>query len=166
MKVLVLVRHAKSDWGDQDLPDFDRPLNERGKRDAPRMAAYLKQSGVVPQRIISSPAKRTRKTAKIFAEYSGSDDSIVDFDSAIYEATTDDLLNVIRRFDDVECCMLVGHNPGITNLANYFINNKSSYIENVPAAGVVVLKFNVLSWQLLKPGSADLVYFVTPAGIK
>ena len=166
MKILVLVRHAKSDWGDRDLPDFDRSLNERGKRDAPRMATYLKQYGIVPQRIISSPANRARTTAKIFAESLGLNESIVSFVSDIYDATVDDLLAVVRCFDeDAACCMLVGHNPGMTNLANQLMSRQSGHIENIPTAGIVILNLDISGWQLLESNQAQLVSFMKPADL-
>lgn len=163
MKTLILVRHAKSSWDNHTLDDFERPLNERGKRDAPRMAQFLKASGVIPQRIISSQAKRARKTAKVFAEHLLDDSSRVDLISGIYEATVDDLFSIVRSVDDgVECCMLVGHNPGMTEFANDLLNNSKDHIDNVPTTGVVILNLDLQSWQSVNQGAGILSRFVYP----
>ncbi|MBI3187426.1 MAG: histidine phosphatase family protein [Gammaproteobacteria bacterium] len=166
MKLLILARHAKSEWGDATLADFDRSLNERGKRDAPRMARYLQKSGIIPQRIVSSPAKRARKTAKILAEGVGYDVSTISYVSDIYDASTDTLMKVIQDFDNrIERYMLVGHNPGMTNLANLLIHNSTDAIEHVPTSGIVVLRLDVANWQAIEAHRASLAGFITPADV-
>lgn len=166
MKTLVLVRHAKSSWQDLTLADFDRPLNERGKRDAPRMAKHLKSSGLVPQCILSSPATRAVKTARIFARHLLADASSVKLENKIYEASADQLLNIAQEMDDaVDTCMLVGHNPGLTDFANRLMNTRQ-LIENVPTTGVVLLGFDIQSWKALAEKSGSLIDFITPAGLQ
>lgn len=163
MKTLILVRHAKSSWDNLALDDFDRPLNERGKRDAPRVAKYLKASNIIPQHVISSPAKRARKTAKIFAECLLGDASEINLISDVYGADVDDLFNIVRNVDEgVQCCMLVGHNPGMTELANFLIRNHKDRIDNVPTTGVVILNLDLSRWQLLSEGSGVLSGFIYP----
>ncbi|MDQ1363574.1 MAG: phosphohistidine phosphatase [Pseudomonadota bacterium] len=163
MKTLILVRHAKSSWDNQTLDDFERPLNERGKRDAPRMAQFLKTSGMVPQHIISSPARRARKTAKILAEYLLNDASAIELVGDIYEAASADLFRIARTVEDkVECCMLVGHNPGMTDFANDLINNDNDHIENIPTTGIVILNLDLKSWQSVGEGTAVLRQFMYP----
>ncbi|HVF89551.1 MAG TPA: histidine phosphatase family protein, partial [Blastocatellia bacterium] len=116
MKTLLLMRHAKSDWADGSLRDFDRPLSERGERDAPRMARALKKLGPLPDVIISSPAARARQTARAVVEAGGLD-ARLEFDGAIYEASTSELMSLVRKIpDDVACAMLIGHNPGFEGM--------------------------------------------------
>ena len=166
MKTLVLVRHAKSSWNELNISDIDRQLNDRGNRDAIHMAKYLKESGVIPQSIVSSPAKRAHKTAQIFAEYllaMGSEVKVVD---DIYEADVEQLMQVMHSVDDdIDICMLVGHNPGVTEFANALISDHLHYIDSVPTTGVVILAFNVMNWKSVELNTGSFVSFITPAGL-
>src|SRR5262249_55636196 len=111
MKTLMLLRHAKSDWGDQSLRDFDRPLADRGKRDAPRIGKAIKKRGWIADLIISSPAERAKQTIEAVAASAGLVPSI-QFDESIYGASAGDLMKLIRRLpDSINCALLVGHNP-------------------------------------------------------
>src|SRR5690242_21738198 len=118
MKTLFLIRHAKSSWDDTALPDKDRPLNDRGKRDAPKMGKRLAKRDVKPDLILSSPAKRALTTAKIIAkklEYKFTDIVVND---RLYAGAAHDLLNVIHRLGDrPKRVILFGHNPELTELA-------------------------------------------------
>ncbi len=135
-KTLYIARHAKSSWDDMSLSDFERPLNKRGKRDAPFMAALLKDKGIKPDLILSSPARRAKTTAKYYHEALGGE---LRFDERIYEASAMSLLYLIQEaFEKVDTLMLVGHNPGLTALNN-MLSNKSIY--NIPTAGVVGIIF-------------------------
>ncbi|QOR62994.1 SixA phosphatase family protein [Sulfurovum sp. ST-21] len=136
MKRLYLLRHAKSSWKDFTLSDFDRPLNKRGKRDAPLMAQKLKEMGIRPDIIISSPAKRARKTAKIFAKTLH---AALETEEKLYEAHTSDIKEVIQTaFEKYDAVMIVGHNPGLT-----MFNDEISDIPifNIPTTGVVGIGF-------------------------
>jgi len=152
---LTLVRHAKSSWDDPGLDDFMRPLNARGRRDAPEMGRRLRQGGVQPALIVSSPAKRAIKTARIIAR-------AIDFPAAdilepagMYAAAADELLKLIRRLPEDACdVMLVGHNPGLTDLANLFLR---SGIENIPTCGVVRLVLDAPHWCDVSPQCASLL---------
>src|SRR5215213_10317752 len=116
MKTLLLMRHAKSDWADESLRDFDRRLAERGERDAPRMAKALKERGPLPEVIISSPAARARQTARAVIQAGGLA-ARLELDGAIYEASTSELMSLVRKISDADtCAMLVGHNPGFEGL--------------------------------------------------
>ena len=113
-KTLYIARHAKSSWDDASLSDFERPLNKRGKRDAPFMAEKLKELGVKPDLILSSPAQRAKTTAKHYHEALGSK---LEFDERIYEASLMSLIYLIQeQFEKVDSLMIVGHNPGLTML--------------------------------------------------
>ncbi len=153
MKTLYLVRHAKSSWKFPELADFDRPLNRRGKRDAPMMGKRLKQRGVRPDLIISSPAKRARKIAQAVAKAVGYPASAIAYDPEVYEASADSLLTLLRAVDDrVAVLMLVGHNPELTDLVNTFASHS---IDNVVTSGVVTTTFPEDNWSALAPGAGQ-----------
>ena len=136
-KTLYIARHAKSSWDDMTLSDFERPLNKRGKRDAPYMAQVLKEKGIKPDLILSSPAKRAKKTAQHYHELLGGERR---FDERIYEASAMSLLYLIQEsLEKVDRLMIVSHNPGLTAL-NDMLSDKSIY--NIPTAGVVGISFD------------------------
>ena len=135
-KTLYIARHAKSSWDDMSLSDFERPLNARGKRDAPFMANLFKEKGIKPELILSSPAKRAKKTAKQYHEALGGE---LQFDERIYEASLMSLIYLVQEtLEKVDSVMIVGHNPGFTAL-NDMLSDKSIY--NIPTAGVVGIVF-------------------------
>lgn len=135
-KTLYIARHAKSSWSDMSLSDFERPLNARGKRDAPFMADLLKDKNIHPELILSSPAKRAKKTAKHYHKAIGGE---LRFDEDIYEASSMSLLYLVQKaFQKVNSVMIVGHNPELTAL-NDMLSDKSIF--NIPTAGVVAIEF-------------------------
>ncbi|MCH8170623.1 MAG: histidine phosphatase family protein [Bacteroidetes bacterium] len=145
MKNLCLLRHAKSSWKLRSLDDFDRPLNNRGIRDAPFMGEILLKKNIFPELIISSPALRAITTAKIIAEKLKYPVSNIKKDKNIYEASALDLLSVIKQTNNkLKFLMLVGHNPGITYLINLISDKR---LDNLPTAGIVCLKKEVDSWE-------------------
>lgn len=157
-KQLLLVRHGKSDWGNLDLKDFDRPLNKRGKENAPEMAERLVQRGFKFDLIVSSPAKRAKSTAKFFAEAYQVDD--IQYEESIYEANTTALLKVINGLDDsADTVIMFGHNPGFTDLANEL---SDADIYNIPTAGMVLMSFPFDSWKMVSRGTGELVFFDYP----
>ncbi|MNR10188.1 phosphoglyceromutase [compost metagenome] len=157
-KQLLLVRHGKSDWGNLDLKDFDRPLNKRGKENAPEMAERLVNKGFKPDLLVSSPAKRAKSTAKYFAEAYGFDQ--IQFEAAIYEANTTALLKVVNTLDDAaDKVLMFGHNPGFTDFANELCN---ADIYNIPTAGMVLITFPFDSWELVSRGTGELIFFDYP----
>lgn len=144
MKTLYLIRHAKSSWKFPELDDFDRPLNKRGKRDAPKMGKRLRKQGALPDLIISSPAERAKKIAKAIAKALGITSAEIQFNQAVYEATPEGLLEIVRGVDNrVQTLMLVGHNPELTSLANSLTDH---YIDNVVTSGVVTIEFETEQW--------------------
>src|SRR5687768_5941451 len=121
MKKLFLIRHAKSSWDDADLPDIERPLNERGMRDAPRMAKRLKEKGLVPDLMVTSPAKRAAATCEIIAISLGYAATRIKTDRELYHAAEDGILKVIRNLPvKIATAVIVGHNPGLTDFVNSF----------------------------------------------
>ena len=143
MRTLFLVRHAKSSRDDPTLPDKERPLNERGLRDAPRMGERLAKHGVKPDLILSSPALRALATAEIIArklDYRGKDISV---DERLYAAAPDDVLEVIHELGDKpKRVMLFGHNPELTELAHQL----STKIIDMPTCAVAEFAFDTKSW--------------------
>lgn len=159
MKTLYLVRHAKSDWGDQSLADFDRPLNKRGKKDAPFMGEVLNDKEIMPDIIISSPAKRAKKTSIEIAEKLSYPLKKILFDEELYDASSKDILHIVKNIDEKFATALIfGHNPGLTLLNNY-ISNK--YIDNIPTCGIVALNLEV-KWSEIDKYSCKQLFFEYP----
>ena len=158
MKTLFLVRHAKSSRNDAAMPDKDRPLNDRGKRDAPKMGERLAKRDVKPNLILSSPARRALKTAQIIARKLDYKVKDIVVDDRLYAVEADDLLRVIRGLGDkAERVMLFGHNPELTELAHRL----SSKITHMPTCAVAEFTFDAKSWSYIgkaKPSSVTLDY--------
>jgi phosphohistidine phosphatase len=145
MRTLTLIRHAKSSWEQEDLHDFERPLNERGRRDAPAMAARLKQAIGQPDILISSPALRAITTARIFAGVLGiSTDSIL-LQAKIYEASVSTLLQIVQGLDDqYNNIALFGHNPGFSELARRLA---PCDFDELPTCGIAHIALPVKHWR-------------------
>ena len=158
MKTLFLIRHAKSSWGDTALPDKDRPLNDRGRRDAPKMGERLAKRDVKPDLILSSPAMRALKTAEIIAKKLDYRRKDIVVDDRLYAVGADDLLDVIRKLGDkLERVMLFGHNPELTELAHRL----SSKITHMPTCAVAEFTFDAKSWSKIgkvKPAKVTFDY--------
>jgi phosphohistidine phosphatase len=165
MKSLYIVRHAKSSWEDSSQSDFERGLNERGKRDAPRMAKRLKEKEIHPDLMISSHAKRALSTAKRIAEVLNYSKKDIKTDQKLYHADEDTILSVIRSIKDkYNTVMLFGHNPGLTDFVNTFVAEETD-IDNVPTCGVVAFNLNVDSWSDVSWASAKMLFFDYPKAL-
>ncbi|HKY59773.1 MAG TPA: histidine phosphatase family protein [Gemmatimonadota bacterium] len=163
MKSLFLIRHAKSSWKDASLADRDRPLNKRGKRDAPEMGRRLAARGDAPDLIVSSPAVRALATARIIAEAVGYPVDRIREDERIYMAGPAELLEAIRDLeDDLQQVFLFGHNPGLTELVNEL---SEPVIDNVPTCGIVELRVTVDRWADVSPGTVRRAGFDTPKSV-
>ena len=153
MKQLLLVRHAKSDWNVPTSGDFDRPLNERGKKDAPVMVQRLLQKKIKLDAFIASPAKRAKKTASIFAkEYKRGRDEVIlkeELYAASMNAFYDVVSNVNDKFDSIA---LFSHNPGITDFANSLTDTK---IDNIPTCGIFAVKIRTKHWGDFKDAEKE-----------
>lgn len=148
MKTLLLVRHAKSSWDDPALDDRDRPLNGRGKKDAPAMGERLAKLGILPDLILSSPAVRALTTAEILAKALDYKRKKIVVSEIIYGGTPAALLELIRALDDdAKCVMLVGHNPEISGLAYHF----SPQIDDLTTCAVVEMHFAAKMWAQIAP---------------
>ena len=160
MKRIYIIRHAKSSWKDPTVDDFDRPLKKRGKRDAPFMGKRLKASHVLPDLILSSPAKRAAATAKIIAEEIGYPKKQIVYEHAIYEAGVETLLDILRQLDEnVQQVALCGHNPGLTMFAEYV---SGVLIENIPTCGIFCVDFATDSWREIGERKGTVVFFDYP----
>jgi phosphohistidine phosphatase len=160
MKRLILMRHGKSSWDDPDLPDFQRPLNKRGKRDAPMMARRLQDRLERPDLILTSSAERAISTARIVADEISFPKKKIVQGKGLYLAASGELLDVLQTINNsINRVILCGHNPGLTNLGNYLANLN---IDNIPTCGVVCLDLAVESWANLSQGCGVLIYFDFP----
>jgi len=160
MRTLTLVRHAKSSWSDSSLSDRERPLNKRGKRDAPVMAKRIAEAGVRPSLILSSPAVRAWSTAKIFAAEIGYPREFLQRENALYLASMDRLLDFVAAQDPgFNNLMLFGHNPGLTEFANYLVPGLTN---NVPTTGVVAVEFESEDWLLYQRPPISLLLYDYP----
>ena len=160
MKNLLLVRHAKSDWGNLELDDFERPLNDRGKRDAPAMAHRLLDKKVKPDAFIASPAKRAAKTAKIFAEEMKVKKEGIIFKPELYLAGPEVFYTVIENADEsFETIAVFSHNEGITHFANMLTNAR---VDNIPTCGVFAIRINANSWKDFRKAAKEFWFFDYP----
>ncbi|HCS20682.1 MAG TPA: hypothetical protein DIW47_09015 [Bacteroidetes bacterium] len=164
MKSIYLLRHAKSSWKDAELSDIDRPLNKRGKSDAPMMGRYFSKKHIHPQLIISSPAKRAFKTAALVATELGYEEKNIHIDMELYGANVNELLSIIQKQEaSLDRVMLVGHNPAFT-LAVFFFTGES--IANLPTCGLVRIDFDTKRWKLVKEGKGKLRLFEYPRSVE
>jgi len=163
MKKLYLVRHAKSSWKYPDLDDFERPLNHRGKKDAPIMGHWLRSKKIIPDLIISSPALRASMTARIISETLSYPVERIKYKDQIYESGLTALFNIIGKSEEsVKSLMLVGHNPGITSLANAL---SDIYVENIPTCGIYALNLDIAKWADITDKCGVLKFFEYPKNI-
>lgn len=160
MKTLYLVRHAKSSWDDPLLDDFSRPLNARGKRDAPSMAKRLKEKRVLLDLIVSSPAERAIATARELARILNYDQHKIKTIPEMYHASPERILETLKQISDkFDTIMLVGHNPGLTE----FIDALTEVdIDNVPTCGIAAFKLNIASWKALEMKKETLLFYDYP----
>ena len=159
MRTLYLIRHAKSSWDDVALADKDRPLNSRGRRDAPKVGERLAKRRAKPDLILSSPATRAVMTAEIIAKKLDYKRSNIVLDDRLYAVSADDLLDVIRQLDDkAERVMLIGHNPELTELAHRL----SSKITHLPTCAVAEFSFDAKSWTRVGKDKPIRVAFEYP----
>ena len=160
MKTVILVRHAKSSWDYPDLRDIERPLNNRGLRDAPFMAKMLTENGVIPDAIYSSPAVRALTTATFFKNAFGLDGEDILIRDEIYEAMPSQILRLIQMMPEKHSMvMLFGHNPTFTSVANMF---SKSYIGNVPTCGIVQIEASINNWSEFREHTGDVTAFYYP----
>ncbi|WP_447640305.1 MULTISPECIES: SixA phosphatase family protein [Chitinophagaceae] len=145
MKELILVRHAKSSWEDLTLKDFDRPLNDRGKKDTITMSERLVARGVHPDLMIASPAKRTKATSTAFAKAFKMKVSDIVLVPSLYQAMPAEFYRVIKEIDNqYKCVAMFTHNTGLTDFANELTN---VHVDNIPTCGIFAVKVDVNNWK-------------------
>lgn len=159
---LVVMRHAKSDW--PDVADHDRPLAKRGRRDAPRAGRWLRQEGLLPDAVVCSTALRTRQTWELVVPELGVTPT-VRFEPRVYEASPLALLMLVREFpESATTALLIGHNPGVAELASGLAGPGGMQLRAFPTAAVAVLDVGQ-EWTDAAPEQAQLRAFVTPSDL-
>lgn len=161
MKKLYLIRHAKSSWGDFNLPDFDRPLNDRGKSDAPMMAKRLSERKVAIDAFVSSPAKRAKKTCKFFCSEFGVKEDRIIFIESLYLASADMFFSLVRSFDNRYSNVAVfSHNPGITEFANRLC--RDARVDDMPTCSIFAAELDINNWKDLEESANKFLFFDFP----
>jgi len=159
MKTVLFARHAKSNWNEAGISDFDRPLNSRGEEDAPRMASYLEQSAYVIDQIISSDAARALATATEYKNCLTPDEEIIHKHS-LYMASHLDIAEVVQNISSkYSSVMIVGHNPGMSEIVDYYV---AGSVQDMPTCSIAVIQFDVSDWKEIKIGKGDLLAFEYP----
>ena len=155
-----MVRHAKSDWGNETITDISRPLNTRGYSDALILAKQLAQKIAAPQLWLTSPAIRAYSTALLFAEAFKYDLEKLSINKSIYEASVKTLQNIVTGIpDDVETAFMFGHNPGFTKFFNQF---SDAFADNIPTCGVISLSSDEVSWKDFLNAKVRNDYYLYP----
>jgi phosphohistidine phosphatase len=160
MKSLLIIRHAKSSWDPAILNDFDRTLNDRGKKDAPEMAKRLIQKKIQIDLFVSSPAKRAKKTAELFIkEFKRNEDEII-FIPGLYHAPAAVFIDVIKELDNsFDNVAIFSHNPGITE----FVNRLTSVqLDNMPTCSVFAITVDINSWKEFISAKKEFMFFDYP----
>src|SRR5215213_3891401 len=158
MRILYLLRHAKSSWNNASLRDFDRPLNDRGREAAERIGKRLASENLNTPLVVCSPALRTRQTAEIVLSSSALR-AEERFDERIYEASLRDLMEVISEIpDDKSVAILIGHNPGFEELLAFLTGE----VRRMPTSALAKIEFDVASWSDVKTGEGKLEWLITP----
>lgn len=160
MKQLLIVRHAKSSWEDFSVPDFERPLNERGKKDAPEMAERLLERNIVADLLITSPAKRAKKTAELFAKTLGLEKENILEAPELYDAQPEAFYEVISKTPvSASTVILFSHNPGITAFVNRLTNVT---IDDMPTCAVYAISCDITEWSSFRSGKKQHLFFDYP----
>lgn len=161
MFMMQVVRHAKSSWDYPELSDFERPLSARGRRDAPLMAAILRDLPERPDVVVTSSAVRAVTTARVMAQILDLPMHDMIISNALYDATADELIALMREMDDAfRCVMIVGHNPALTQFVNIVGDTE---LENVPTCGIVTLSLPSLrGWRDIGVRTANVRSFDYP----
>ncbi len=160
MKTLFLIRHAKSSWDNTVLNDFDRPLNERGKKNAPEMAKRLIKKKIEIDLFVSSPAERAKKTAELFSkEFSQEKDKIL-FVHELYHAAPNVFNTVISHLDNkYKTVAVFAHNPGITEFANLLTEAR---IDNMPTCSIFAVRADIENWDAFRESKKEFLFFDYP----
>ena len=161
MKSLYIIRHAKSSWGNFSLPDFERPLNERGEKDAPVMAKRLLKKNTSIDLFVSSPAKRALKTCKLFCkEFNVTEEAILVVEK-LYHASSEIFYKVVREIDDkYEHVAIFSHNPGISEFVNSLHTNVT--IDTMPTCAIFAVSIDCTNWNQFESAQKKFILFDYP----
>jgi phosphohistidine phosphatase len=160
MKQLLLIRHAKSSWDNPSLSDSERPLNERGKKDAPEMAKRLSDKKIRIDALVSSPAKRAKQTSKHFAKEFDLKKKNIVLEPTLYEAGEENFYKVVENLKNKwDCVVIVSHNPGITSFADSLTETKS---DDMPTCSVFAVKIDTDKWNNFKTARKEFWFFDYP----
>ncbi len=166
MKTLYIARHAKSSWDDLRVSDHDRGLLPVGKKRTKKVARWLKEHNIFPDRIISSTAVRAYKTACLLAQGIGFPEEKTEKEAAFYNADTEDVFAVLYGLPDTaNKVMVVGHNPGFTDLVNLFLDWVHQ-IDNLPTSGVAAIRFETDKWEEIDLAEHQVEFLITPKMVK
>jgi len=160
MKSLFLIRHAKSSWDNPSLSDFERPLNERGKTDAPAMTKKLGKKKLKLDAVVSSPAKRAKQTAKHFTKEFDLKKKNIFFDPSLYEAGEENFYEVVENLKNKwDGVAIVSHNPGITSFADSLTETK---IDDMPTCSIFAIKIDADKWKDFRTAKKEFWFFDYP----
>lgn len=160
MKTLILIRHAKSSWADPEQSDFDRPLNERGRRDAPVMAQRLLEKNYKIDKVLYSSSERTTETMQIFRKVLGIDIKNCIPLHELYHAPLFQLKETVSQINNhCDTVILIGHNPGITEFANMLTNVRT---DNMPTCAIFAVQSDIEDWSEFEKGKKDFLFFDYP----
>jgi phosphohistidine phosphatase len=160
MKTLFLIRHAKSSWDEPSADDFDRPLNERGKKDAPAMAKRMIRNKLGIDLFVSSPARRAKATARLFAEAFSHEEKDICYHQELYQADSSTFSSVISRLDDkYQSVAIFSHNPGITDFVNSITEVR---VDNMPTCSVFGVRSAARTWKEFISHQKEFLFFDFP----
>ena len=160
MKNLIVIRHAKSSWDDPTVADKDRRLNKRGERDAPFMGKQLHARGLMPDRMVCSPARRALDTARFIAGQVRYNVDAIDIRDALYMEGESALMSIVQGLDDAwSRVYLIGHNPDLTRLVDRLTGDG---VDHMPTCGIAAIDFDMKSWSHIMVGSGKLAFFDCP----
>jgi len=166
MKQLLLLRHAKSSWSDSSLADFDRPLNDRGFADAPRIGKFIRETEYLPGHIYCSTAKRAGQTLTRVVDSWSEVPEIKRHDDFYSKSYTHYVETVKNAPEAINRIMMVGHNPKIEQTVDALIGGDSSGLLRVPTAGLICIQFKVTEWKQIIPGLGQLKWMMIPKVLK
>ena len=161
MKTLILLRHAEANSNDKYAPDHEKCLSKRGEQSVPEMALKLLGQNIAPSLFLSSTATRTVSTAKHIIKALDLSADILKTDARLYLATHSDILKVVEEQENtISELLVIGHNPGLTNLANHLLSN--FHLDNLPATGIVIIQSITQSWIEVYQSKSSLFYYDYP----
>jgi len=162
LKTLIIIRHSKSSWKDHSLSDFDRPLNKRGKKDAKKMSSELSEKIKKVDLLLSSSSKRTTQTSNYFLDSIDVRSNI--FSENLYHSSSDLIFDFVLKINNkYNKTIIVGHNPGLTNIVNKLTNLK---LDNLPTSGIVIIVFDVDNWKKINYKSGLVEWIKFPKDLK